>query len=54
LPLSTAPTATWYRGTRACHEGRVRAGVEKDVSFRDADGDIDDELGAAYRSKYGR
>jgi hypothetical protein len=53
--LADGPSAAWFRGTRARHEGRVRAGgVEKDVTFEDVDHDIDDELDAAYRTKYGR
>jgi hypothetical protein len=43
----------WFRGTQARREGRIRAGgVQKDVTFVDADRDIDDEVDAAYRSKY--
>ena len=46
-------TAAWFRGTRVRHEGRIRAGgVEKDVTFVDADHDIDDQIDAAYRTKY--
>ncbi|MER5430093.1 DUF2255 family protein [Streptomyces sp. NPDC002588] len=49
------PTSAWFRGTRARHEGRVEAGgVEKDVAFEDADGEINDAVDAAYRTKYGR
>jgi hypothetical protein len=49
------PDAAWFRGTRARHEGRIRAGgVEKDVGFVDADHGIDDEIDAAYRAKYHR
>jgi hypothetical protein len=49
------PTAAWFRGTRARHIGRVRAGgVEKAVTFEDADHDIDDQIDAAYRTKYRR
>jgi hypothetical protein len=48
-------TAAWFRGTQVRHEGRIWAGgVEKDVTFVDADHDIDDELEAAYRTKYRR
>jgi hypothetical protein len=48
-------TAAWFRGTQMRHEGRIGAGgVEKDVTFVDADHDIDDELDAAYRAKYRR
>jgi len=49
------PTSAWFRGTQERHDGRIRAGgVEKDVTFVDADHDIDDELDAAYRAKYRR
>jgi hypothetical protein len=49
------PTAAWFRGTQERHEGRIRAGgVEKDVTFADAERDIDDEIDAAYRAKYRR
>jgi len=51
------PTSAWFRSTRARHEGRVEAGgIEKDVAFEDVDGDgeINDAVDAAYRTKYGR
>jgi len=39
----------WFRGTQERHEGRIRAGaVQQDVTFVDADHDIDDEVDAAY------
>ena len=45
----------WFRGTQERHEGRIRAGgVQQDVTFVDADHDIDDEVDAAYRAKYRR
>jgi hypothetical protein len=48
-------TAAWFRGTQVRHEGRIRAGgVEKDVTFVDADDDINDQIDDAYRSKYRR
>ena len=48
-------TAAWFRSTQDRREGRIRAdGVEKDVTFADADRDIDDQLDAAYRTKYCR
>ncbi len=48
-------TAAWFRGTRVRHEGRIWAGgVEKDVSFVDADPDLNDQIDAAYRTKYRR
>lgn len=46
-------TAAWFRGTQVRHEGHIRAGgVEKDVTFVDADPGINDQLDAAYRTKY--
>jgi hypothetical protein len=48
-------TAAWFRGTRVRHEGRNSAGgLEKNVSFENADHAIDDRLDAAYRTKYRR
>jgi hypothetical protein len=45
----------WFRGTQESHEGRIRAGaLQQDITFVDADHDIDDEVDAAYRSKYRR
>ena len=47
--------AAWYRGTRARREGRISAGgVEKDVTFAEADPVVNDRIDAAYRSKYRR
>jgi hypothetical protein len=49
------PTAAWFRGTKVRHEGRIWAGrIEKDVTFVDADHDVDDQIDAAYRTKYRR
>jgi hypothetical protein len=49
------PTSAWFRGTQDKHEGRIRAGgVEKDVTFVEANHVIDDEVDAAYRAKYRR
>jgi hypothetical protein len=49
------PTGAWFRGAQERHEGQIRAGgVDKDVTFVDADHDIDDEVDAAYRAKYRR
>ena len=48
-------TAAWFRGAQVRHEGRIWAGgVDKDVTFVDADHDIDDQIDAAYRTKYRR
>lgn len=45
----------WFRGTQERHEGRIRAGgVQQDVTFVDAGHDINDEIDAAYRTKYRR
>jgi hypothetical protein len=45
--------SAWFRGTQLRHEGHVQAGgVSKDVAFADAGHDIDDQLDAAYRTKY--
>lgn len=49
------PTAAWFRGTRVRHEGHIRAGgVDRDVAFEAADHSIDDQIDAAYRTKYRR
>jgi len=48
-------TAARFRGTQERHEGQTWAGgVEKDVTFVDADHVIDDAVEAAYRAKYRR
>ncbi len=45
----------WFRGTQVRHEGHILAGgVERDVSFVDAEQDINDQIDATYRSKYRR
>ena len=47
-------TSSWFGGVRVRHEGRVRAGgVDKDVLLVETD-DMNDEIDAAYRSKYRR
>jgi hypothetical protein len=46
---------SWYRGTQEPRPGRVSAeGIEKEVSFVNADEQVDDELDAAYRQKHRR
>lgn len=46
-------TAAWFRGVQVRHEGHIQAGdVDKDVTFVDADPGINDQLDAAYRTKY--
>ena len=49
-------TSAWFRGVQEQHEGRIWAGgVEKDVTFTEAaDPAINDQIDAAYRTKYGR
>jgi len=49
-------SGAWFRAAQTSHEGRIRAGgVEKDVTFvEETDSDINDQIDAAYRSKYGR
>jgi hypothetical protein len=45
----------WFPGTQARHQGHIRAGgVDKDVTFTDADPDLNDQIDAAYRDKYRR
>jgi hypothetical protein len=49
-------TGPWFRGTQARHEGHIQAGgVDKDVTFvEEADPAINDQIDAAYRTKYRR
>src|SRR5215211_3990969 len=45
----------WHRVARTGREARIRAGdVQKDVTIEDADAAVNDQVDAAYRSKYGR
>jgi hypothetical protein len=45
----------WFRGTQVEHKGMIEAGgVKKDVTFLDADPEINDQIDAAYQTKYGR
>jgi hypothetical protein len=47
--------SAWFRAAQARHQGRIRAGgVDKNVSFIDADPRLNDEIDAAYRAKYRR
>ena len=47
--------AAWFRGTQVRHEGHIHAGgVDKDVTFVDANPDLNDQIDAVYRSKYRR
>jgi hypothetical protein len=45
----------WFRGVQRHHAGQISAGgVEVDVSFEDADHNLDDAINEEYRRKYGR
>jgi len=45
----------WFRATQVRHEGHISAGgVEKDVTFVDADPAIYDQVDAAFSTKYHR
>jgi hypothetical protein len=47
--------AAWFRAVRETHEGRVSGGgANKDVRFEEADPSVNDQVDAAYRSKYRR
>ena len=49
------PTGAWFRGTQARHEGRIQAGgVDRDVTFVEADTALSNEVDRAYRTKYRR
>jgi hypothetical protein len=49
------PTAAWFRGTQVRHEGHIQAGgIDKDVTFEDADPGMNDQIDASYRKKYRR
>jgi len=48
-------SASWFRGVKDRHEGHIQAGgVDKDVTFVETNGDVDEELDDAYRVKYRR
>jgi hypothetical protein len=49
-------TAAWYRAAQVRHAGHIRAGgVDKDVTFvEEPDPGINDQIDAAYRTKYRR
>ena len=48
--------SSWFRATQLRYEGHIRAGgVDKDVSFvMAADDHLNDQIDAAYRTKYRR
>jgi len=49
-------TGSWFRASQVRHEGHIQAGgVDKDVTFvAEANDDINDQIDAAYRTKYRR
>ena len=48
-------SAVCCRGAQERHQGHVEAaGVSRDVAFEDAGSKLDDQIDAAYRSKYRR
>jgi hypothetical protein len=48
-------SGSWFRDALQTHEGQISAGgVEKNVSFVEADDEANDAVDDAYRSKYGR
>jgi len=48
-------TAAWFRGVQERHEGHIQAGgVDKNVTFVDADPDLNEQIDAAYHTKYRR
>jgi hypothetical protein len=45
----------WFRSTQVRHEGHIKAGgIDKDVTFEDAESDLNEQVDAAYRTKYRR
>jgi hypothetical protein len=47
--------AAWFRGTQDNHQGHIESGgIDKDVTFVDADPAVNDQIDATYRSKYRR
>jgi hypothetical protein len=45
--------SSWFRGARTRHEAQIRAGGgEQDVDLVETD-DVNDQVDAAYRAKYG-
>jgi hypothetical protein len=48
-------TSVWFRGTQVRHEGHILAGgIAKDVTFVDADPDINVQIDTEYHTKYRR
>ena len=51
----TSVGTPWYRRAKASGVGRIQAGgVERDVTFAEAVGDVHDSIDSAYHAKYDR
>jgi hypothetical protein len=47
--------SAWFRATQDRHDGRIRSGgVDKEVTFVEAEDDINDEVDTAFRTKYSK
>jgi hypothetical protein len=47
------PSGAWFRSAQPHHGGHIKSGgVDKDVQFVNANRSIDDQIDAAYRTKY--
>jgi hypothetical protein len=45
--------SAWFRAAETHHEGRISSrGIEKEVTFADADTNLNGEIDASYRGKY--
>jgi hypothetical protein len=48
-------SSAWFRGTQVRHEGHIRAGgVDKDVTYAEANPLLNNQIDTAYRTKYRR
>jgi hypothetical protein len=49
------PAGAWFRAALAGHQGRIKAGgVQRDMTFVEANDAPGDEIDRAYQAKYGR
>ena len=47
--------AAWYRAVQKTHEGRISGGgTTREVRFEETDASLNDQVDAAYRTKYRR
>jgi hypothetical protein len=47
--------SAWFRAAQTHHEGRISSkGIERDVTFLDANTNLNENIDAAYRGKYRR